>query len=87
MSHPPYLLQTRRLGMRRYARDDVRALGAVFADPYAAKFYPAMDSANLASIKVAARVHESRREYAGKAGPMLLLSTTAAEFAARSAPS
>jgi [ribosomal protein S5]-alanine N-acetyltransferase len=179
MSRTPYLLQTRRLGMRRYAHSDVGALGAVFADPYAAKFYPMMnttaalerwvdwnlqnyethgfglwalelldtglfigdagityqtpegerilevgwhvhpdfrslgyateaaqacvtfgfknlqagalssivDPANLASIKVATRVHEGRRVYSGKAGPMLLFSTTAAEFAARPAPS
>lgn len=44
MSDRPYLLQTRRLGMRRYTHDDMGALGAVFADPYAAKFYPAMNT-------------------------------------------
>ena len=40
----PYVLQTQRLGMRRYAATDVGALRAVFADPYAAKFYPAMNT-------------------------------------------
>jgi [ribosomal protein S5]-alanine N-acetyltransferase len=48
MSHPRYVIQTRRLGMRRYVGDDAEALRAVFADPYAAKFYPAMgDTAAL----------------------------------------
>ncbi len=37
-----YILQTERLGMRRYAISDLEALRAVFSDPYAAKFYPAM---------------------------------------------
>lgn len=176
MSHRPYVLQSERLGLRRYAADDVEALRAVFADPYAAQFYPAMseatalerwigwnlrnyethgfglwaleiletgmfigdagitwqtpedkpileigwhihpafrslgyateaaracmrfgfaelqaaalgsivDPANLASIKVAERVHASRRQYAGKKGTMLLFGTAAAEFGARS---
>lgn len=44
MPRQPYLLQTRRLGMRRFALDDAEALRAVFADPYAAKFYPAMNT-------------------------------------------
>ncbi len=39
-----------------------------------------VDPANLASIRVAARVHSSKREYQGKSGPMLLFSTTAAQF-------
>jgi [ribosomal protein S5]-alanine N-acetyltransferase len=178
MSHPSYLLQTARLGLRRYTAEDADALSAVFADPYAAKFYPAMntsaaaqrwvqwnlqnyqahgfglwalellstgvfigdagityqtpesvqilevgwhvhpdfrssgyateaadacmrygfgqlkanslhsmvDPANIASIKVATRVHRGRREYLGKNGPMLLFSTTASDFAARLAP-
>ena len=177
MSRQTYLLQTRRLGMRRYKPDDVIALRAVFADPIAAKFYPEMvttpalvrwinwnlqnyeeygfglwalelletgvfigdagityqtpegerilevgwhvhpefrslgyateaaqtcmtfgferlqagalssivDPLNTASIKVATRVHEGWRKCAGKSGPMLLFSTTAVEFAARSA--
>ena len=42
-----------------------------------------VDPANTASIKVAKRVHEGWRTYAGKRGPMLLFSTTSAEFAAR----
>ena len=42
MSRQTYLLQTRRLGMRRYKPDDAIALSAVFADPIATKFYPAM---------------------------------------------
>jgi [ribosomal protein S5]-alanine N-acetyltransferase len=42
MSPPRYVIQTRRLGMRRYVADDLEALRAVFADPYATKFYPAM---------------------------------------------
>jgi hypothetical protein len=45
-----------------------------------------VDPANTASIKVATRVHEGRREYPGKSGPMLLFSTTAVEFAARPVP-
>ena len=39
----PYVLQTARLGMRRYTMADAEPLRAVFADPYAAKFYPAMN--------------------------------------------
>jgi RimJ/RimL family protein N-acetyltransferase len=161
--------------MRRYVAEDAPALGAVFADPYAATFYPAMntaeaferwvhwnlknyedfgfglwalelletgqfigdagvtyqtvegarilevgwhvhpafrslgyateaaqaclrfaftdlqadslssivDPANIASIKVATRVHAAKREVRGKTGPMLLFCTTASEFAAR----
>jgi [ribosomal protein S5]-alanine N-acetyltransferase len=42
MRHQPYLLQTERLGMRPYVAADVEPLRPVFADPYAAKFYPAM---------------------------------------------
>ena len=164
--------------MRRYAAEDVEALRAVFADPYAAKFYPAMtttaalerwvnwnlknyedygfglwalelletglfigdagityqtpegdrileigwhvhpafrslgyateaaraclsfgfnglqavalssivDPANIASIKVATRVHAEKREYQGKNGLMLLFGTTASQFAARPNP-
>jgi RimJ/RimL family protein N-acetyltransferase len=179
MQRQPYVLQTERLGMRRYTVSDVEALRPVFADAYAAKFYPAMsrqeglerwihwnlknyedygfglwalelfesglfigdagityqtvederileigwhihpsfrsmgyateagkaclefafsglhastlgsivDPANLASIKVASRVHAEKREYQGKAGPMLLFNTTAAQFAARANPS
>lgn len=37
-----YLLQTERLGFRRYVASDSEWLGPVFADPYAAQFYPAM---------------------------------------------
>ena len=44
MPRQPYVLQTQRLGMRRYAAEEVEALRAVFADPYAAKFYPAMNT-------------------------------------------
>jgi len=40
MNSPVYLLTTRRLGFRRYELSDVAALIEVFADPYAAKFYP-----------------------------------------------
>lgn len=178
MAGTAYILQTRRLGLRRYRPDDTEPLRAVFADPYAARFYPAMntsaalerridwnlrnyadhgfglwvlelletgafigdagitwqspegerileigwhvhpafrglgyateaaracmafgfeqleagtlssivDPANAASIKVATRVHQGWREYAGKSGPMRLFGTTAAEFAARAAP-
>jgi RimJ/RimL family protein N-acetyltransferase len=43
MPRQPYILQTQRLGMRRYATTDEDALRAVFADPYAATFYPAMN--------------------------------------------
>ena len=42
MSEVPYLLRTNRLGFRRYIAADGQALGPVFADPYATKFYPAM---------------------------------------------
>ena len=165
----PYLVQTARLGFRRYVASDNKALRPVFADPYAAQFYPAMgsmdgidrwiswnlknydefgfglwalellepetfigdagitwqtvegqrileigwhihpdfrsqgyaseagkaclefgfktlqaeslgsivDPANAASIKVASRVHQARREYQGKNGPMLLYYTPA----------
>ncbi|MBC7917164.1 MAG: GNAT family N-acetyltransferase [Rhodoferax sp.] len=165
----PYLLQTERLGFRRYVASDNQALAPVFADPYAAQFYPAMatadaidrwigwnlknydefgfglwalellesgtfigdagitwqpvegqrileigwhihpafrslgyateagkaclafgfetlqapslssivDPTNAASIKVASRVHQARREYQGKNGPMLLYYTDA----------
>lgn len=175
MSRTPYILQTRRLGMRRYVAEDLESLRPVFADPYAAKFYPTMDTtaalerwitwntknyaddgfglwalelletgqfigdagithqtvegqrmmeigwhihtafrslgfateaakaclkfgftalrattlssivdpANIASIKVASRVHAGKREYPGKQGPMLLYGTTAAQFSAR----
>ena len=37
-----YVLRTGRLGMRRYTAWDAQALAPVFADPYAARFYPAM---------------------------------------------
>lgn len=175
MPGQPYILQDQRVRMRRYAITDAEAVRSVFADPYAARFYPAMnqpeavdrwiawnlknyedhgfglwalelieggvfigdagityqtvegvrileigwhihpsfrsmgyateagmaclrygfdalkaallssivDPANLASIKVASRVHAKRREYQGKNGTMLLFSTTASEFAAR----
>jgi RimJ/RimL family protein N-acetyltransferase len=42
MSSQSYLLQTQRLGFRRYRASDGEALRPVFADPYAATFYPAM---------------------------------------------
>ncbi|HUR00300.1 MAG TPA: GNAT family N-acetyltransferase [Gemmatimonadaceae bacterium] len=42
MSEVPYLLRSNRLGFRRYIAADGQALGPVFADPYATKFYPAM---------------------------------------------
>ena len=179
MSRQPYVLQTVRLGMRPYAIADVEDLRPVFADPYAARFYPAMnqpeslerwiswntqnyedygfglwalellegglfigdagityqtvegdrirevgwhihpafrsmgyateaaeaclrfdftslrsasissivDPANIPSIKVASRVHASKREYQGKNGPMFLFGTTSAQFAARPNPS
>ena len=175
MSRLPYVHQTQRLGMRRYVAEDAQMLGPVFADPYAATFYPAMntseaierwvnwnlknyeafgfglwalelldtglfigdagityqtvegarilevgwhvhpafrssgyateaalaclrfafadlqadslssivDPANIASIKVAKRVHAAKREVQGKHGPMLLFCTTAFQFAAR----
>lgn len=37
-----YLFRTARLGFRRYLASDGAALAPVFADPYAARFYPAM---------------------------------------------
>lgn len=167
MPAEPYLLTTARLGLRRYVAADLEALRPVFADPQAARFYPAMqdpaavarwidwnlrnyaehghglwalellengrfigdagitwqtveaervleigwhihpdfrsrgfateagqaclrhgfdvlraatlcsivDPANAASIRVASRVHTSRREYPGKSGTMLLFHT------------
>lgn len=42
MSHPAYVLTTPRLGMRRLVVEDLEPLRAVFADAYAARFYPAM---------------------------------------------
>jgi RimJ/RimL family protein N-acetyltransferase len=42
MSSHTYLLQTQRLGFRRYRASDGESLRPVFSDPYAAKFYPAM---------------------------------------------
>jgi RimJ/RimL family protein N-acetyltransferase len=175
MRRQPYVIQTERLGMRRYVVSDIGDLRPVFADPYAAKFYPAMnqpealarwinwnlknydeygfglwalellenglfigdagityqnvagerileigwhihpsfrslgyateagnaclqfgfkglhaanlgsivDPANIASIKVASRVHAEKREYEGNGGPMLLFTTTKAQFAAK----
>ena len=43
MASPAYVLRTARLGLRRYVAGDAAALLAVFADPYAARFYPAMN--------------------------------------------
>lgn len=40
----PWVLQTPRLGLRRYRLSDLPAVRAVFADPEAARFYPAMHS-------------------------------------------
>lgn len=48
----------------------------------AASLSSIVDPANLASIKVASRVHVAKREYQGKNGPMLLFGTKASEFAA-----
>ncbi len=42
MSSSPYFLQTARLGFRRYRATDRDQLRPVFADPDAARFYPAM---------------------------------------------
>ena len=42
MDESAYVLQTPRLGLRRLVLDDLEALRPVFADPYAAQFYPAM---------------------------------------------
>ena len=42
MSSQPYILKTTRLGFRRYRVSDEELLLPVFADPYAAQFYPAM---------------------------------------------
>jgi RimJ/RimL family protein N-acetyltransferase len=43
MPSQPYALESQRLGMRRFTIEDVEALRPVFADPYANKFYPAMN--------------------------------------------
>ena len=45
MSSPPYILQTSRLGFRPYRASDEELLLPVFADQYAAQFYPAMAQA------------------------------------------
>ena len=170
-----HVFRTARLGLRRLVDADAPALRAVFADPYAAQFYPGMsepdgparwiawnlknyddhgfglwalewletgrlvgdarithqlvdgerileigwhvhpsframglateaglaclaygfeqlradtlgsivDPANVASIRVASRVHAQRRDARGKNGAILLFTTSAAEFAAR----
>ena len=43
MPSPAYVLRTARLGLRRYGAGDAAALLDVFGDPYAARFYPAMN--------------------------------------------
>ena len=43
MASPAYVLRTARLGLRRYVAGDAAALLDVFADEYAARFYPAMN--------------------------------------------
>ena len=43
MASPAYVLRTARLGLRRYVAGDAEALLDVFADSYAARFYPAMN--------------------------------------------
>ena len=43
MTSPAYVLRTARLGLRRYVAGDTAALLDVFADEYAARFYPAMN--------------------------------------------
>ena len=48
MPEPRYLLRTGRLGFRQYRASDTELLRPVFADPYAAQFYPAM--AELAGL-------------------------------------
>ena len=45
MSSSPYIVQTARLGFRQYRAFDGELLLPVFADPYAAQFYPAMGQA------------------------------------------
>ena len=47
MSHRAYVLTTPRLGMRRLVVEDLEPLRAVFADVYAARFYPAMGQTDL----------------------------------------
>jgi RimJ/RimL family protein N-acetyltransferase len=42
MTAPMYVLTTPRLGLRPFVMADVPALLEVFADPYAARFYPDM---------------------------------------------
>ncbi|MEO5672623.1 MAG: GNAT family N-acetyltransferase, partial [Ramlibacter sp.] len=58
-------------------------LGFGFRELAAASLASIVDPANVASIKVASRVHAGRRGYPGKNGPMLLFETTAAQFKAR----
>ena len=43
MPRQPCLIQTQRLALRPYTQGDLAGLRAVFADPYAAQFYPAMN--------------------------------------------
>ena len=43
VSSLPYILRTVRLGFRQYVSSDSDASGGVFADPYSARFYPAMN--------------------------------------------
>lgn len=44
MSTQPHLIQTQRLALRPYTHADLEGLRAVFADPYAAQFYPHMNA-------------------------------------------
>jgi RimJ/RimL family protein N-acetyltransferase len=46
MDPPQYVVVTQRLGLRRFRPSDSPALAEVFADDYAAKFYPAMSDPN-----------------------------------------
>jgi [ribosomal protein S5]-alanine N-acetyltransferase len=44
MSQHPYIFRTERLGFRRYTAADNDAVRAIFADPQARQFYPAMQN-------------------------------------------
>lgn len=55
-----YVLETARLRLRRFTRDDADALSDVFADPEARRFYPEMEQPGAA----AAWIERNLRRYA-----------------------
>ena len=79
--HPAF----RSMGYATEAAQACLAFG--FSSLQASTLSSIVDPKNIASIKVATRVHSSQREYQGKQGVMLLFTTTASQFAARPNPS